>query len=216
MSHICIGKLTIVGSDNGSSPGWGQAIIWTNAGLLSIRTLETYFSEILSEIHTFSFKKMHLKMLSGKYWPFCLSLNVLNLRCLLWCQHSKYSNKVQSLLHQYQFGFWGRFLHSGILQYMESIHVVHENHISPKAFLYGCFHNRPIISNYCAEHSDHTAMLRAKWLDNGNWCYGCKSFLEISGIIWIGEGFPPSQGYPRVVCPGQVGGQGVVFILGLW
>ena len=27
--------------------------------------------------YTFSFKKMHLKILSGKWWPFCLSLNVL-------------------------------------------------------------------------------------------------------------------------------------------
>ena len=75
--HICVGKLTIIGSDNGLSPGRRQAIIWTNAGILFIRTLGTNFSEILSEIHTFSFKKMHLKMSSGKWRPFCLGLNVL-------------------------------------------------------------------------------------------------------------------------------------------
>ena len=34
---------------------------------------------ILDEIHTFSFKKMHLKMSSGKWWPFCLGLNVLDI-----------------------------------------------------------------------------------------------------------------------------------------
>ena len=34
--HICIGKLTIIGSDNGLSPGRRQAIIWTNAGILLI------------------------------------------------------------------------------------------------------------------------------------------------------------------------------------
>ena len=28
------------------------------------------------EIHTFSFKKMHLKMSPGKWQPFCLGLNV--------------------------------------------------------------------------------------------------------------------------------------------
>ena len=55
-----------------------QAIIWTNAGILLIRTLGTNFSEILSEIHAFSFKKMHLKMSSAKWRPFCLGLNVLN------------------------------------------------------------------------------------------------------------------------------------------
>ena len=32
-AHICIGKLTIIGSDNDLSPGWHQAIIWTNAGI---------------------------------------------------------------------------------------------------------------------------------------------------------------------------------------
>ena len=32
---------------------------------------------MLIEIHTISFKKMHLKMSSGKWQPFCLSLNVL-------------------------------------------------------------------------------------------------------------------------------------------
>ena len=75
--HICIGKLTIIGSDNGLLPGRPQAIIWTNAGILLIGPLETNFSEILIEIHTFTFKKMHLKMASVKWHPFCLGLNVL-------------------------------------------------------------------------------------------------------------------------------------------
>ena len=46
----------------GLSTGRRQAIIWTNAGKLLIQSLETNFSEIASEIHIFSFKKMHLKM----------------------------------------------------------------------------------------------------------------------------------------------------------
>ena len=77
MTHICVSKLSIIGSDNGLSPGRRQAIIWTNAGILLIGPLGTNFSEILSKIHTFSFKKMHLKMLSDKWRPFCLCLNVL-------------------------------------------------------------------------------------------------------------------------------------------
>ena len=71
--HICISKVTIIGSDNGLSPGrhqlsepmMGNCCFWTN------------FSEILIEIHTFSFKKMYLKMLCWKWRPFCLGLNVL-------------------------------------------------------------------------------------------------------------------------------------------
>ena len=79
VTHICIAKLTIIGSDNGLSPERRQAIIWTNAGILLIGHLRTNSSEILSEIHTFWFKKMHLKMSFGKWQPFCLGLNVLSL-----------------------------------------------------------------------------------------------------------------------------------------
>ena len=78
--HICVSKLTIIGSDNGLSPDRRQAIIWTNAGLLLIGPLGTNFSEILIEILAFLFKKMHLIMLSAKGRPFCLSLNVLKPR----------------------------------------------------------------------------------------------------------------------------------------
>ena len=78
MTHICVGKLTIIGSDNGLSPGRRQAIIWTNAGILLIGPLGTNFSEILIAIEAFTFKKMHLKITSAKWWPFCLGLNVLN------------------------------------------------------------------------------------------------------------------------------------------
>ena len=74
--HICVGNLTIIGSDNGLSPGRRQAITWTNVGILLIGPLWTNFSKMLFEIHTFSFKKIHLKM-SGKWRPFCLGLNVL-------------------------------------------------------------------------------------------------------------------------------------------
>ena len=55
-------KLTTIGSDNGLSPGRRQAIIWTNTVILLIQTFGTNFREILTKIHTFSFKKMHLKM----------------------------------------------------------------------------------------------------------------------------------------------------------
>ena len=77
MTHICVNKLTIIGSDNGLSPGRRQAIIWTNAGILLIGSLGTKFSEILIEIHTFLFKKIHLNMSSAKWRPFCLGLNEL-------------------------------------------------------------------------------------------------------------------------------------------
>ena len=81
VTHICVSKPTIIGSDNGLSPGRRQSIIWTNAGILLIGPLGTNFSEILIEIYTFSFKKIHLKMSSGKQRPFCLGLNALMFVC---------------------------------------------------------------------------------------------------------------------------------------
>ena len=58
VTHICVGNLTIIGSDNGLSPGRRLAIIWTNAGIFLIGPLGTNFSEILIKIPTFSLKKM--------------------------------------------------------------------------------------------------------------------------------------------------------------
>ena len=57
VTHICVGKIIIIGSDNGLSPDRRQAIIWTNAGLLSIEPLWTYFSENSIKIQPFSLKK---------------------------------------------------------------------------------------------------------------------------------------------------------------
>ena len=65
MTHICVGELTIIGSDNGVSPGRRQAIIWINAGILLIGPLGTNVNE------------MHLKISSTKWRPLCLGPNVL-------------------------------------------------------------------------------------------------------------------------------------------
>ena len=73
-----VSNLTSINSDNGLSPGRHQAITWANAGIVNW-TQTTNFSEILIEIQTCSFKKIHFKMLSVKCCPFCLGLNVLNL-----------------------------------------------------------------------------------------------------------------------------------------
>ena len=77
VTHICVNKLTIIGSDNGLSPGRRQAIIWTNVAIVLIWPLGRNFNEISIEIDTFSFKKIHLKTSPAKWRPFCLGLNVL-------------------------------------------------------------------------------------------------------------------------------------------
>ena len=77
MTHICVSKLTIIGSDNGLSPDRRQAIFSTHDGVLLVGPLGTYFSEIFIVILIFSFIKMCSKVSSAKWQPFCLGLNVL-------------------------------------------------------------------------------------------------------------------------------------------
>ena len=44
--HICVSKLTIIGSYDGLWPGRSRAIIRTNAGILLIEHIGTDFNEI--------------------------------------------------------------------------------------------------------------------------------------------------------------------------
>ena len=58
VTHICIGNLNIIGSDNGLSPGRRQAIIRSNDGIMVIGPVGTDVKEIIIEIHILSFRKL--------------------------------------------------------------------------------------------------------------------------------------------------------------
>ena len=77
VTHMYVGDLTIIGSDNGFVPVRRQSIILTHAGILLIRNLGTILSGILIRIYTFLFRKIHLKLSSAIYRQFCLGFNVL-------------------------------------------------------------------------------------------------------------------------------------------
>ena len=61
----CVSKLNIIGTTNGLSPDWRQAITWTNAGILLISPLRINVSDISIEIQTFSFQKRTWKCRPG-------------------------------------------------------------------------------------------------------------------------------------------------------
>ena len=82
LTHICVNKLTVIDSDNSFSPGRCQAIILTNAWMLWTGPIGIYFSEILIEMYTFLLKKMHFKMSSGKWRPFCLGFR--DILAIIW------------------------------------------------------------------------------------------------------------------------------------
>ena len=114
VTHTCVSTLTIIGSDNGLSPGRRQAIIETNAGILLIGPLGTNFSEILIGIQTFSFK-MHLKMPSAKWRLFGLGLNELTV-----------FPKLMDLLRPYESNFsitWS-YLWGGLVRGKKKISLI--------------------------------------------------------------------------------------------
>ena len=101
VTHICVSKPTIIGSDNGLSNGWRQGIIWPNAGILLISPLGTNFSEILIKIHTFSFNKIDLKILSAKWGPLYPGLNILS-----WLPNIFLFVKLAFLMHHFCMQWW--------------------------------------------------------------------------------------------------------------
>ena len=113
-THICVSKLTTIASDNDLSPGRRQAIIWTNAEILLIGPLGINLSEILGEIHTFSFKKMRLKRSSGKWRPFYLGLNVLNTLMATFMESPIQHCIGVDLIGIYLYRRWGR-LRNGVV-----------------------------------------------------------------------------------------------------
>ena len=124
MTHICVSKLTIIGSDKGLSPDRRQAIIWTNAGILLIGPLGTNFSEILINIHAFSFKKMHLKMSYGKWRPFCLGLGVLVNKRSPWSKCFGHIQNIPRNIHTVLFSFILLCLHCKYFGSIRSIYLV--------------------------------------------------------------------------------------------
>ena len=107
--YICISKLSMIGWYNGLLPGQRQAIIWPNTGILLIGTSGTNFSEIFIVSHTFSFKKMHLKMSSTKWRPCCQSFNMLSNFCL--CKGTKCKP------FYFLWFCWDKLTHCGLMGY---------------------------------------------------------------------------------------------------
>ena len=73
---VCVDILTIIGSDNGLSPGQRQAIIWTNDRILSIRPLGIRNSYIF--IQEYAFEKVFCKMGVILSQPQCVNFIVSN------------------------------------------------------------------------------------------------------------------------------------------
>ena len=71
VTHLCVSRIIIIGSDNGLSPGRCQAISGTNTGMLLIWPFGTKFSGMFIDIYMFL---AATKQLNEWYFPsVCLS-----------------------------------------------------------------------------------------------------------------------------------------------
>ena len=76
VTHICAGPLTIIVSDNALCLVGAKSVSEPMCDK-SIQPLGANFSYILFKIYVFSYKRMHLKVLSEKWRPICYGLHVL-------------------------------------------------------------------------------------------------------------------------------------------
>ena len=72
VTHICVSKLTVVGSDNGLPPGRRQAIVWTNAEILLIGPSGTCFRNLNRNSYVFIQENAFCKMAAICFWPQCV------------------------------------------------------------------------------------------------------------------------------------------------
>ena len=98
VTHICVGNLTTIGSDNGLSPDRRQTIIWTNDGILLIWPVGTNFNDILIKTSYIFFPKCIWKCRLQNGGHFISGLNVLtylyvydlkNVKCLVGTREEK-------------------------------------------------------------------------------------------------------------------------------
>ena len=84
MTHIYVGSITIIGSNNSLSLDRRHVIFGVNARILLIRPLGTHLNRILIKVLTFSFNKMHLKMQQRGHFV----SDVVFVVCINMCGHA--------------------------------------------------------------------------------------------------------------------------------
>ena len=89
VTHTCVSRLNVIGSDNGLSPGWFQAIIWTNIGILLIGPLGKQFQWNLNRnLHIFiqknAFENVVWKMSAILSRPQCVNTSQQPMSYKMW------------------------------------------------------------------------------------------------------------------------------------
>ena len=140
VTHIYVGNLTTIGSNNDFSPGRCQSIIWTNIGILFIEPIRTNSCEISVGIKIFSLIKIHLKTSSGKWRPCCLRLNCVSIITILGLPWMCGYSDRRSLPWKWNVGHWGNVGHHFIM-------AMHN--INPAAYAFQSWWDHLYEFQYC-------------------------------------------------------------------
>ena len=111
MTHICVSKLTIIGSDNGLSPGRRQAIIWTNTGILLIGPFRIKLQWNFNRNWNIFIQENAFENIVCEMTSICLGLNVLR------CVSDGYPRRQivwfipEKVVLKTHIGHWGRVTH---------------------------------------------------------------------------------------------------------
>ena len=84
VTHICVSKLIITGSDNGLSPGRRQAIMWTNAGILLIGPLGKFNQNSNISIHENAIESVVCEMAAILSRPLCVNNTPALFQIMAW------------------------------------------------------------------------------------------------------------------------------------
>ena len=174
--HTCVGDLTIIGSENGSSPGRRQAIIWTNAGILLFGPSGINFSEILIDFHTFSFEKVVCKKVAILSLPQCD-----NCSTSIGCQGNMAIAGRIVFEHQQHWWFlykivWGQF-------WSWSANAPGEHRLIPLAYIDGTPRpDRKVDMQQTGLRSLEALMAAMEISCLFHWCYCCAAYTVKSLI----------------------------------
>ena len=125
--YISVRKLTIIGSDNGLAPTRRQAIIWTNAGLLSFARLGTIFSEICNQnkkifIHKNPSENIVCEMSTTLSWRRWVTTYVLNCFEKMWIYICFLCNSSTTKYHRQSKSFFMKYRDLPILHIISHCH----------------------------------------------------------------------------------------------
>ena len=184
MTHTCVSKQTIIGSDNGLSPARRQAISWTNVGMSLIGPLGTSFSEMWNSyifIQENPFENVVWKIAAIMSRPQCVKISdVLDgKRDVVVIDHAVFWHKKMTVSpHSYHVSV----NHSSEIRYLNHDPALLESHMRIHLTITRCVYEPDEAKIVCDEPDKYACTQIANDLGSTSIRYQCRS----EGLCYLG------------------------------